>query len=287
MIPIDTMIPVTPARVSVAPWNSLNRPNTRKSRDPKMLSPMTAMRPERPVVEDEQDRHHHEGADAGDQSGAKGVLAERGRNRLDPFPLQRGGQGAVPQDGRQVLGLGLGVLRSADGDVDLVGLERGARRHRLGDGRGRVDLPVDHDRHLASRVARRVLGEDGGGVLELDRAVRRELGVDDDPSVEAADEPCLGPGQVLAGEERRADVVDQPVASLQVPLGVHVVDDGEPGLRVHVVRDDRSNRGRGGRRLVGTGGGRGAVARAWSTSPPERWSWWCPAAPRAAAGCRW
>ncbi len=259
MIPIDTMIPVTPARVSVAPWNSLTGRRRGSSRDPKMLNPMTAIRPERPVVEHEQDRHHHEGADPGDQPGAEGVLAERSRHRLDPFPsparLGRApycrivARSSASDWAFSEVPMVMYTWSASSGapgatDSSMAGAELTTPSTTIAI--WRRGSPIGYWERMA--VASSNLTAPSVG----------ELGVDDDPAAEiAADEPCLGAGQVLAGEECRADVVDQPVASLQVPLGVHVVDDGEPGLRVHVVRD---HRGGGGRRGVRRRGGRRLVA---------------------------
>ena len=45
VIPIDTMMPVTPASVSVVPWNSPSRMIDSSSSDPKTVRPITATRP--------------------------------------------------------------------------------------------------------------------------------------------------------------------------------------------------------------------------------------------------
>ena len=99
MTPTDTMMPVTPASVSVEPATRRQVRREREEQHAGEREPADDDEAEQPVEEDHVERDEREADEAGDDAGVQLVLAERRRHALDRLlvlvELHR--QRAVPQ----------------------------------------------------------------------------------------------------------------------------------------------------------------------------------------------
>ena len=82
MTPTDTMMPVTPASVSVSPWCVESHVTSEKNIMPVSAEPDPHDEAEHPVEEDHVERDEREADEAGDDAGVQLVLAERRRHAL-------------------------------------------------------------------------------------------------------------------------------------------------------------------------------------------------------------
>ena len=99
VMPIDTMIPVTPANVSVVPWNSPSRMRLVNSRRAEHGETDHGDEAERPVVEHHRHGDQDQSAETGEQAGPKRVVAERCGNRYLTLAFEGGRERTVSKNG--------------------------------------------------------------------------------------------------------------------------------------------------------------------------------------------
>ena len=145
MTPIDTMMPVMPARVSARPRRLTEVGDDRPEQsagDEKATRHHDEAEP--PVVDEHEEHDEQQADDARDDAGPQRVLTEARRHGLHGLGNERHGQRAVAEHEGEVLRL---TLAEVAGDLDLVAGER----RRLHD-RRRLHEAVEHDRDLPGRT---------------------------------------------------------------------------------------------------------------------------------------
>ena len=143
-MPMDTMMPVTPARSKLGAsdvWPRAEMIDHKRAAG--HGQPRQHDDAEQSVVDDRVEEHEQEAGDAGAEAGLERRAPEGGRHGLGGQRVEADRQRAELHGERQVLGVALGEGGPA-ADLSLAG-ERGERGLVGLDDRGRLDDPVELD----------------------------------------------------------------------------------------------------------------------------------------------